>query len=136
MVARPPRADWGQGAGQGLVPRLADAPEDHVRDGGVPYCPCWGSPSGEHGVGTLDDPLWARGGSCGAHYVVVHALEDCAPDLRGGVVAVCRREGGVVIGGAEAGSEEGDVAGWCGGLFPLFRTARVCPVVFLCWGSL
>ena len=47
------------------------------------------------------------------------ALEDCNPDLRRGVVTVCRW-GGEVVWGAEAGGAEGGVAGWCGGLFPSF----------------
>ena len=106
-----------------------------MRGGGIPYCPSWGGPLGEHGVGPLDDPLWAGGRCCGGHYVVLPALEDCAPDLRRGVVGVCRRGGGVVMGVAEAGSAERGVAGWCGDLFPLFRKVWVCRVFLLRWGS-
>ena len=135
VVARSTRGDLGQGAGRGLVPRLEDAPEDLVRGGGVPYCPGGRGPCGEHGVGSLDDPLWAGGRCCGGKYIVVPPLEDCTPDLRRGVIAVCRYGGEVVVGGAEGGGAEGGVAGWCVGLFPLFRTARVCPVILLRWGS-
>ena len=106
-----------------------------MRGGGVPYCPWWGGPWGEHGVGPFDEPLWA-GGCCGSgHYVVVAALEDYTPDLRRGVVAICRWGREVVVWGAEAGGAEGGVAGWCGNLFPLFRVVRVCWVVLLRWGS-
>ena len=63
------------------------------------------------------------------------ALEDCTRDLRRGVVAVCRRGREVVVWGAEVGGTEGGVAGWCGGLFPLFRVVPVCWVVLLRWGS-
>ena len=106
-----------------------------MRRGGVPYCP-WGRGLwGEHDVGPLDDPLWAGGRFCGGHYVVVPAPEDCTPDFRRGVVAACRRAGEVIVGGAEAGGAEGGVAGWCGGLFPLFQLARVCRVILLRWGS-
>ena len=87
VVARLPRGDLGQGAGRGFVPRLEDAPEDFVWGGGVPYCPWWGGPWGEHGVGPFDEPLWARGCCCGGHYVVVPVLEDCTRDLGRGVVA-------------------------------------------------
>ena len=65
--------------------------------------PWWGLPWGEHGVGPFDEPLWVGGCCCGGPYVVVPALEDSTPDLRQGVVAVCRWGGEVVIGGAEAG---------------------------------
>ena len=63
------------------------------------------------------------------------ALEDCTPDLRRGLVAVCSWGGEVVLGGAEAVGAEGSVAGWHGGLFPLFRVVRVCWLVLLRWGS-
>ena len=63
------------------------------------------------------------------------ALEDCTPNFWWGSVAVCRWGGKVVIGGTEAGGAEGGVAGWCGGLFPLFRMTRVCRVILLRWGS-
>ena len=67
VVARPPGGDLGQGAGRGFVPRLDDAPEDFVRGVRVPYCPWWGRPWGEHGVGPFDEPLWAAGRCCGGH---------------------------------------------------------------------
>ena len=108
---------------------------DPVRDGGVPYCPWWRGPRGEHGVCPYDEPLWAGGRSCSGHIVVVPALEDCTPDLRRGVVAVCRWGRKVVVWGAEAGSAEGGVAGGCGGLFRLLRVVRVRWVVLLRWGS-
>ena len=129
VVARLPQGDFGQGAGQGFVPWLEDAPEDFVRVGGVPYCPWLGGPWGRHGVGPFDEPLWAGGCCCGGQYIVVPALEDRTPDLRRGPVAVCRWGGEVVVGGAEAGGAEGGVAGRCGGLFPLFRVVQVCWVV-------
>ena len=50
-----------------------------MRGGGVPYCPWWGGPWGEHGVCPFDEPLWAGGRSCSGHYVVVPLLEDCTP---------------------------------------------------------
>ena len=102
--------------------------------GGVPYCPWWGGPWNEYVVCPLDEPLRAGGRSHSGYNVVVPALEDCSPDLRRGVVTVCRWGGGVVVWGAEAGGAEGSVAGWCGGLFPLLRAVRVCWVVLLCWG--
>ena len=80
----------GQGAGWGLVPWLEDAPEDPLLGGGVPYCPWRGGPWGEHGVCPFDEPLRAGGRSRSAYHVVVPALEDCNPDLRRGVVTVCR----------------------------------------------
>ena len=110
-----------------------------MRGSGVPgvpgYCLWWGSPWGEHGVGPSDEPLWAGGCCCSGHYVVVPALEDCTPDLRRGVVAVCRWGREVVVEGTEAGGAEGGVAGWCGGLFPLFRVVWVSCVVLLRWDS-
>ena len=62
-------------------------------------------------------------------------LEDCTPDLRRGVVAVCRWGREVVVWGAEAGSVKGGVAGWCGDLFPSFWVVRVRWVVPLCSAS-
>ena len=62
------------------------------------------------------------------------ALEDSNPDLRRGVVTVCRWGGEVVVWGAEAGGAEGGAAGWCGGLFPLLRVVWVRWVVLLCSG--
>ena len=62
------------------------------------------------------------------------ALEDSTPDLRQGVITVCRWEREVVVWGVEAGGVEGGVAGWCGGLFPLLRAVRVCWVVLPRWG--
>ena len=62
--------------------------------GGVPYCPWWGGPWGEHGVCPFDEPLRAGGRSGSSYHVVVHALEDYNPDLRRGVVTVCRWGGG------------------------------------------
>ena len=61
-----------------------------MRGGGVPHCPWWGGPWGKHGICPFDEPLWAGGRSCSSHYVVVPALKDCTPDLRRGVVTVCR----------------------------------------------
>ena len=107
-----------------------------MRGAGVPYCPWWCGPWGEHGVGPFDEPLWAWGCCCGGHYVVVPALEDCTSDLRRGVVAVCRWGREVVVWGAEPGGAEGGVAGWCGSLFPWFRLIRICWVVLLRFGSL
>ena len=68
------------------------------------------APWGEHGVGPFDEPLWAGGCCCSSHYVVVPALKDCTPDLRRGVVAVCRWGREVVVCGALACSD-------CSGLF-------------------
>ena len=99
--------------------------------GGVPHCPWWGGLRGEHGVCPLDDPLRAGGRSRSGYHVVVAALEDCNPDLRGGVVTVCRWGGEVVVRGAEAGSAEGGVAVGRGGLFPLLWVVRVRWVVRL-----
>ena len=59
-----------------------------MRDGGVPYCPWWGGPWGEHGVCGFDGPFWAGERCCSSHYVVVPALKDCNPDLWRGLVAV------------------------------------------------
>ena len=100
-----------------------------MQGSGVSYCPWWGGPWGEHGVGPFDEPLWAGGCCCSGHYVVVPALEDCTPDPRQGVVAVCRLGGEVVVRGAEASGAQGCVAGWFGGLFPLFWVVRVCWLV-------
>ena len=105
-----------------------------MRGGGVPYCPWWGGPWGEHGVCPFDEPLRAGGRSCSGYRVVVPGLEDCTPDLWRGVVAACRWGREVVVWGAEAGGAEGGVAGWCGGLFPLLRVVWVRWVVPLCWG--
>ena len=58
--------------------------------GGVPYCPWRGGPWGEHGVCPFDEPLRAGGRSRSGYHVVVPALEDCNPNLRRGVVTVCR----------------------------------------------
>ena len=87
--------------------------------GGVPYCPSWGGPWGGHGVCPFDEPLRARGRSRSGYHLVVPALEDCNPDLRRGLVTVCRWGGEVVVWGAEAGSAEGGVAG-----SGRFRSAR------------
>ena len=105
-----------------------------MRGGGVPYCPWWGGPWGEHGVCPFDEPLRAGGRSCSGYHVVVPALEDCTPDVRRGLVTVCRWVREVVVWGAEAGGAEGEVAGWCGGLFPLLRVVGVRSVVLLRWG--
>ena len=108
---------------------------DSVRGGRVPYCPWSGGPWADHGVCPFDESLWAGGRCCSGHYVVVPALEDCNPDLRRGLVAVCRWGREVVVWGAEAGGAEGGVAGWCGGLSPLLWVVRVRSVVVLRWGS-
>ena len=63
------------------------------------------------------------------------ALKDCTPDLRRGVVTVCKWGREVVVWGAEAGGAEGGVTGWCGGLFLLLRVVPVRWVVLLRWGS-
>ena len=63
VIACLPLGDLGQGAGRGFVPRLEDAPADLVWGGGVPYCPWWGGPRGEHAVSPFYEPLWA-GGCC------------------------------------------------------------------------
>ena len=102
--------------------------------GGVPYCPWWGGPWGEHGVCPFDEPLRAGGRSRSSYHVVVPVLEDCNPDLRRGVITVCRWGGEVVVPGAEAGGAEGGVAGWCAGLFLSLRGVRVRWVVLLRWG--
>ena len=102
--------------------------------GGVPYCRWWGGLWGEHGVCPLDEPLRAGGRSRSGYHVVVAALEDCNPDLRRGVVTVCRSRGEVVVWGAEAGGAEGGVVGWCGDLFSLLQAVRVRWVVRLRWG--
>ena len=94
--------------------------------GEVPYSPWWGGPWGEHGVCPFDEPLRAGGRSRSGYHVVVPALEHCNPDLRRGVVTVCRWGGEVIVWGAEAGGAEGGLAGGCGGLFPLLRAVRVC----------
>ena len=135
VAARPPRFDSGQSAGWGFVLRLEDAAEDFLRGGGVPYCPWAGGPWGKHGVGPFDERLWAGGRCRGGYYVVVPALEDCTRDLQPGSDAVCRKGEEVVVGFADAGGAEGGVAGWCGGLFPLFWLVWVCSVVLLRWGS-
>ena len=116
------------------MPRLKHVPEDPVRAGWVSYCPWCGGPRGEHGVCPFDEPLRARGRSCSGRYVVVPALEDCTPDLRPGMVTVCRWGREVVVWGAEAGGAEGGVAGWYSGLFPLLRVVSVRWVVPLRWG--
>ena len=74
---------------------------------------CWvvGSPTAPGGaapgVSMVLVPLTSNCGPgkfcCGDPYVVVPALEDCTPDLRRGVVAVCRWEGEIVVGCSEAG---------------------------------
>ena len=105
--------------------------------GGVSYCPWWGGLRGEHGVCPLDEPLRAGGRSRSGYHVVVAALEDCNPDLRRGVVTVCRWGGEVVVWGAEAGGAEGGVAGWArwpvptapGGSGPLRGPSPLGPVV-------
>ena len=76
----------------------------------------------------------AGGRSRSGYHVVLAALEDCNPDVRRGVVTVCRWGGEVVVRGAEAGGAEGGVAVGRGGLFPLLRAVRVRWVVRLRWG--
>ena len=126
----PTRGDLGQGAGRSLVPQLEDAPEDPVWGGALPYRAGGCGPWGEHGVRPPEDPLWA-GGCHGGHYVELPALQDCTPDHRRRLVAVCRWGPGVVLGGAEASGAEGDAAVVCRGLFPWFRVFWVCRVVLL-----
>ena len=89
VLACPTRGDLGQGAGEGLVPKLEDALEDPVWGDGLLYRARGCGPWGGHGVRPPEDPLWA-GGCRGGHYVVVPALEDCTPALRRRLVAVCR----------------------------------------------
>ena len=91
-------------------------------------------PWGEHGVCSFDEPLRAGGRSRSGYHVVMPGLEEGNPDLRRGVVTVCRWGGEVVVWGAEASGAEGGVGGWCGGLFPPLRAVRVRWVVCLCWG--
>ena len=62
-------------------------------------------------------------------------LQDCTPDLRRGVVVVCRWGREVVVRAAEAGCAVGGVEDWCGGLFSLFWVVRVRWVVLLRWDS-
>ena len=78
-----------------------------MRGAAIPYCAGGRGHRGEHGVGPLDDPLWAGGRCCGGHYVVVPALEDCTPDLLRWVLAVCRWGEEVMVGVGEAGRVEG-----------------------------
>ena len=106
-----------------------------MRGGGVPYCPWWGGPWVEHGVSPFDKPLWAGGYCYSGHYVVVPSLEECTPDFRWGVVADCRWGREVVVWGAEAGSAESGVAGWCSGLFPFFWVVQIRWLVPLRWGT-
>ena len=80
--------------------------------GGVPPCPWWGGLRGEHGVCPLDEPLRAGGRSRSGYHVVVAALEDCNPDLRRGMVTVCRVGGG----GRRLGCGGGRRGGRCRGL--------------------
>ena len=87
-----------------------------------------------HGVCPFDEPLRAGGRSRSGYHIVVPALEDCNPDLRRGVVTVCRWGGEVIVWGAEAGCAEGGVAGWCDGLFRLLWAVQVRCVVLLRWG--
>ena len=68
--------------------------------GGVPYCSWWGGPWGEHGVCPFNEPLRSGGSSRSGYHVVVPALKDCNPDLRRGVVTVCKWGGG---GGSSSG---------------------------------
>ena len=82
-----------------------------MRGVGAFYCPWWGGPWGEHGVCLFDEPLRAGGRNCNGHHVVVPALKDCTPDLRRGLVIVCRWGREVVVWGAEAGRAEGGVGG-------------------------
>ena len=79
-----------------------------MRGGGVPYCPWWGGPWSEHGVSPFDHPLWAGGRCCGGHYLVVPPLEDCTPELRRGVVAVCRGGGGGALSAGCGGRQRGE----------------------------
>ena len=53
--------------------------------GGVPYCPWWGGPWGEHGVYPFDEPLRAGGRSRSGYHVVVPARRlGCGGGRRGG----------------------------------------------------
>ena len=101
---------------------------------GSPTAPGGAAPWGEHGVCPFDEPLRAGGRSCSGYHVVVPALEDRTPDLRRGVVTVCRWGREIVVWAAEAGGAEGGVAGRCGGLFLLLQVVRVRWVVLLRWG--
>ena len=124
-------------AGAGLVPWLEDAPEDPVLGGGVPYCPWWGGLWGEYGVCPSDEPLRAGGRSRRGYHVVVAALEDCNPDLRRGVVTVCRWGGGgrrLGCGGWRRGGRCRGLVRWPvptapGGLGPLGGPSPLGPVV-------
>ena len=126
-----PEVIWARARARGLSPGWRTPLRTFCEMMGSPTAPWWGGPWGEHGFGPFDEQLWAGGCSCGGHYVVVPALEDCTLDLLWGVVAVCRWGRKVVVWGAEAGGVDGSVAGWCGGLFPLFWVVWVCWVVLL-----
>ena len=102
--------------------------------GGVPYCPWRGGPWGEHGVCPFDEPLRAGGRGRSSYHVVVPALKDCNPDLRRGLVTVCRWGGG----GRRLGCGGRRRGGRCHGLvrcrFPLLWVVRVRWLVLLRWG--
>ena len=104
--------------------------------GGVHYCPWWGGLWGEYGVCPLDEPLRAGGRSCSGYHVVVAALEDCNPDLRRGVVTVCRWGGGrrLRCGGRRRRGRCRGLVRWPvptapGGLGPLGGPSPLGPVV-------
>ena len=105
--------------------------------GGVPYCPWWGGPWGEHGVCAFDEPLRAEGRRRSGYHVVVPALEDCNADLRRGLATVCRWWGEVIVWGAEALRRRGRCRGlvrWPvptapGGSGPLGGPSPLGPVV-------
>ena len=105
--------------------------------GGFPYCRGGCGPWCDHGVHSPED-RWAirllDRGCCG-HYGIMPAFEDCTPDLRRGLLAVCSFREEVVIGVMEAGGAEGGVAIRCGDLLPFFGVVWVDRVVLLRWAS-
>ena len=136
VVAAFPEVIWARARAGGLSPGWRTPLTTLCLVVGSPTAPGGSGPWGEHGVRPFDEPLRAGGRSGSSYHVVVPALEDCNPDLRPGVVTVCRWGGKVGVWGAEASSAEGGVAGWCGGLFPPLQAVWVCCVVLFRWGPL